>query len=120
MIDEINFVGNFDTGWYDPFHHELGISLEGMTIMQPYYAPASEEAEEEEPETNHEDTGSADTGGSEEERTHDEGAHYNEDLSGLYRDEPMKENSGSCSSVSAAPSWLMVILAALGLRRHED
>ena len=45
-LDNLNFAGNFDTGWYDPFRHELGISLEGMTIGQPYYEPASNEEEE--------------------------------------------------------------------------
>ena len=45
-LDNLNFAGNFDTGWYDPFRHELGISLEGMTIGQPYYEPTSNEEEE--------------------------------------------------------------------------
>ena len=49
-IDQLNFIGNFDTGWYDPFHHELGISLEGMTIGQPYYIPPAEEDESEQDE----------------------------------------------------------------------
>lgn len=36
MIDELNFVGNFDTGWYDPFHHELGVTLSDLVISQPF------------------------------------------------------------------------------------
>ena len=121
MIDELNFVGNFDTGWYDPFHHELGLSLEGVTIMQPYYAPASEEAEDEdEPETNHEDTGGVDTGDTDEEQEYGEDGHSHEDLSDLYRDEPVKEGSTGCSTITATPNWLMVVFAVLGLRRHED
>ncbi len=62
-LDTLNFAANFDTGWYDPFRHELGISLQNMTIGQPYYEPTSgEEEEEEEPEVN-----DGDTGGEEEE-----------------------------------------------------
>jgi len=62
-LDQLNFIGNFDTGWYDPFRHELGISLEGVTISQPYYSPTIEDPEDNdnqddivEPETN-DDTG---------------------------------------------------------------
>ena len=50
MLDNLNFIANFDTGWYDPFQHELGISLEGMTIGQPYWEPAAGEEEGEETE----------------------------------------------------------------------
>ena len=62
-LDNLNFIGNFDTGWYDPFHHELGISLAGMTIGQPYWEPAAgeEEGEEtEEEEGSPEDAGETD------------------------------------------------------------
>lgn len=47
MIDELNFVANFDTGWYDPFHHELGLTLSHLTISQPLFIPTAEEEEEE-------------------------------------------------------------------------
>ena len=59
MLDNLNFIANFDTGWYDPFQHELGISLQGMTIGQPYYEPASNEDDGEgtEEEDSPEDTG---------------------------------------------------------------
>jgi len=58
-MDSFNFIGNFDTGWYDPFRHELGISLQGVTIGQPHWEPVAdqepdEEYEETEPEV---DTG---------------------------------------------------------------
>jgi hypothetical protein len=46
-MDDFNFVANFDTGWYDPFQHELGISLQGVTIGQPYWEPSAEEEESE-------------------------------------------------------------------------
>jgi hypothetical protein len=69
MIDELNFMGNFDTGWYDPFHHELGVTLTDLVISQPFFIPAEEEEEEPAvtdndtaPPHDHEDTGNADTG----------------------------------------------------------
>jgi len=61
MLDDLNFIANFDTGWYDPFRHELGVSLQGMTIGRPYHEPAvddedEEEVEAEDPETETEDS----------------------------------------------------------------
>ena len=46
LIDQLNFVGNFDTGWYDPFHHELGVRLHNLIISQPLYLPAEEPEED--------------------------------------------------------------------------
>jgi|TARA_R110000824_G_scaffold39325_6_gene119038 hypothetical protein len=57
MIDELNFMGNFDTGWYDPFHHELGVTLTDLVISQPFFIPADEE--EEDPVVTEDDTGDA-------------------------------------------------------------
>jgi|TARA_R110001599_G_scaffold253577_1_gene453829 hypothetical protein len=51
-MDSFNFIGNFDTGWYDPFRHELGISLQGVTIGQPYWEPVADQ----EPDEEHEET----------------------------------------------------------------
>ena len=48
-LDNLNFVANFDTGWYDPFRYELGISIVDMTIGQPHWEPTSEDEEEELP-----------------------------------------------------------------------
>ena len=80
-IDELNFIANFDTGWYDPFHHELGVVLPNLVISQPLYVPADDAEDEEETE---EDTGSAgdlDTGGEPEadEDTVDETFEFNDD-----------------------------------------
>ena len=121
MIDQLNFIGNFDTGWYDPFHHELGLSLEGLTISQPYYEPASEDHDEEdEPVTESEDTGDVDTGDSEEEQEQDEGTDYGEGITNLDESDETKEKSKGCSSVSASPSWLLVMLCFLGVRRKDN
>lgn len=47
MLDEMNLLGNFDTGWWNPFRHELGLSVKGLQIYQPEWEEASEEVEEE-------------------------------------------------------------------------
>lgn len=47
MLDELNVLGNFDTGWWNPFRHELGLSVKGLQIYQPEWEEMSEEPEEE-------------------------------------------------------------------------
>ena len=47
-IDNLNFLANYDIGWYDPFHYELGVMLNDVTISQPLFLPPEEEPEEEE------------------------------------------------------------------------
>ena len=122
MIDQLNFVGNFDTGWYDPFHHELGLSLEGLAISQPYYEPASEDhdEDEEEPVTESEDTGGIDTGGSDGEQDQDEDTNYGEGIANLQESDGTKEKSSGCSTVSTTPSILFAILGLLGVRRKDN
>ncbi len=96
-LDSLNFIGNFDTGWYNPFHHELGISLEDMTIGQPYYEPASEEHDEDdEPTEEIEDTGS----NKEEEPEQDEDTKYSNGISDLDPDKGAKEKSCGCAATS--------------------
>ena len=46
MLDELNLLGNFDTGWWNPFRTELGLSVKNIQIYQPVW----EEINEEEPE----------------------------------------------------------------------
>ena len=46
MLDELNLYGNFDTGWWNPIHKEIGVSLQGIIISQPHYEPASTEPSE--------------------------------------------------------------------------
>jgi hypothetical protein len=115
-LDNLNFIGNFDTGWYDPFHHELGISLHGMTIGQPFYEPTStddgsEEEREEEPE-NTEDTGEADH---ENRFNADTGEPLSDDGSN-----PDKLNPAGCATAPANPSWLLSLIGLLGIRRNTS
>ena len=44
MMDEFNFIAGFDTGNFNPFVHELGLSLQGIEISTPFYEPEEEEA----------------------------------------------------------------------------
>ena len=37
MMDEFNFTANFDIGNFNPFAHELGLSLQGIEINPPFY-----------------------------------------------------------------------------------
>ena len=46
-LDEFNFLATFDTGNINPFAHELGLSIQDITISVPYWQPADEEVEEE-------------------------------------------------------------------------
>ena len=37
VMDEFNFIANFDIGNFNPFSHELGLSLQGIEINPPFY-----------------------------------------------------------------------------------
>lgn len=113
-LDTLNFSANFDTGWYDPFKHELGISLQNMTIGQPYYEPTSNDEEEpEEPEAD------PDTGDEEEEY---ENA-FDSDTGGPT--DPLYENSQSdpvksgCSTSAAGADLLGAWVALMALIRRR-
>ena len=110
-LDQLNFVGNFDTGWYDPFHHELGVTLQGMTIGQPYYVPASEEVEEDE-----------DTGIIEEEPDTGSPAETEDPFSEADPVDPgANEKIGRCSTAPPAGGWaFMAGLIALASRRRQS
>ena len=119
MLDNLNFIGNFDTGWYDPFRHELGISLQGMTIGQPYWEPTEEEEEEEVVEQPEEE---------EEEVEEPEDTHEDVEDTGVQMPELDFDNDASDpvkSGCSTSPgrtdllgSW--VILLALIRRKRQD
>ena len=47
MLDELNLLGNFDTGWWNPFRSELGLSVKNIQIIQPVWEEMNEETEEE-------------------------------------------------------------------------
>ena len=124
MLDNLNFAANFDTGWYDPFQHELGISLQGMTIGQPYYETSNEaESEEPEPEEEEEEVVEEDDTSTEvndqEEVPAGHGNWWEEDPGGL--DQP--DSEAGCSTVSKStsqgPGLMGMLLIALGYRRQK-
>jgi len=119
-LDNLNFVANFDTGWYDPFHHQLGISLEGMTIGQPYYEPTSSDEEE----TEVEDTSGDDTGEAEEEYEN----RFDSDTADVdpQYDEDDSVRTKSCSSAGHSgplrgmlPIFLVFLLSRMRHRVNE-
>jgi len=117
MIDELNFVGNFDTGWYDPFHHELGVTLENLIISQPFFIPADES--EEEPAVTEDDSGHPPT-------YSDTGTEH-EDTSAPFEftnkvSEPSTKSSAGCScATTSRGSLYLIYMAALvsGFRRKD-
>ncbi len=121
-IDELNFIGNFDTGWYDPFHHELGVSLTDLIISQPHFIPA-DEGEEEEPTVTDNDTGAPpepeDTGAAHEEASDTgDSFEFTENARG-----PSPKDPAGCNSVLSSRGSLYVIFMAAqvaGFRRKED
>jgi hypothetical protein len=46
VMDEFNFIANFDIGNFNPFTHELGLSLQGIEINPPFYEEHEEEVTE--------------------------------------------------------------------------
>jgi len=117
MIDELNFVGNFDTGWYNPFHHELGVTLTDLIISQPLFIPAEED--EDEPE----DTGNPDTG-HEEQEEQEEDTNAPDDFE-FDDSDPAAGNGGSKFSCSTSPSnsrhvWLLLPFLVALKRRHNN
>ena len=118
-LDNLSFVGNFDTGWYDPFRHELGLTLEGMTIGQPYWEPTSnEETEEEVEETDEEvDTGAA------AEEDHDTATEEATDLPQLDNDttsDPVKSCNTSGRLDSLTWMWALMLAGMIATRRQTD
>ena len=119
-LDNLNFIGNFDTGWYDPFRHELGISLRGMTIGQPYWEPTEEEeeqpsepsSEEQEPETEIEEV---DTG------VEDFEENIQEEYSELELDsEPVKSGCNTFVTPVNNRWWLLAFPLMVLTRRRQN
>ena len=49
-LEEIRILSNFDTGWYNPIHHEVGLSIGPIMINQPFYEIITPDDPGEEPE----------------------------------------------------------------------
>ena len=119
LISELNFVGNFDTGWYNPFHHELGVTLTDLIISQPLFIPSDQE-EEEGPTNAENDTGDAldanDTGFDHQEER-DTGApfEFNDDAS-----EAGSKSTKGCMTVKTGSLYVAFMAALmLGFRRKD-
>ena len=119
-LDNLSFVGNFDTGWYDPFRHELGLTLSGMTIGQPYWEPTSneEDTEEEVEEAEEEvDTGTVS------EEDNDTASEEATDLPQLDNDttsDPVKSCNTSGRLDSLSWMWALMLTGMIMTRRQTD
>lgn len=113
MMDEMNFATNFDTSNFDPFPHELAVSLQGLVITMPYYEPVTTV---DEPSDEPEDTGSDDTGYSEDtgsEKSEDTGVILDENEDNMEDTKIVSEPIRGCTTFSTSSSMLMVIAAWL-------
>jgi hypothetical protein len=115
-LDELNFVSYFDTGWWNPISHELGLSLQDIEIMQPVYeqnnTEPSEELEENDTGISEEELEALEDSGEIEDETLEEPS--NEDMPELSSNttEPIK----SCQTIALKPSrWAYVWGIFLGL-----
>lgn len=109
MLDALTFSGHFDTGWWNPISHPLGLTLTDLQIMPPVYVPADDPVEEpsEEPEdTGSNDTGNNDTGSEviEEEQDND---------NPIELDERRTEEVKGCNNVASSTSMLALFLTIL-------
>jgi len=113
MLDELNILGNFDMGWWNPLHKELGVSLQNITISQPYYEPVMDEEEAEEPSDEPQDTGDLEDTGVEEPEVEEEQDEA-EELA-LEEGVPVK----SCSSSTTLPEWILLLTPFAFMRRKR-
>lgn len=116
LLDELNFVSYFDTGWWNPISHELGLSIQDVEIMQPVYEPTNSDEPASEPtsEPSADDTDQQeiyeDTGVNVEpqaEESNDEMPELSPDVA-----EPIK----SCQTISKKPDlWAIMLGVFVGL-----
>ena len=114
MLDELNIMGNFDMGWWNPIRSELGVSLQNLTISQPYWEPTMEQEEEEEveiPEEPETDTGVPEDIDDEEiiEETEDTELTAGKGI-------PVR----SCSAATTPVEWLLLLSPLAIIRRKNE
>ena len=113
-MDEFNFLASFDTGNINPFAHQIGLSLQDITISVPFWEPFEEETEEEieeEPAEETEEEASQEDTSSEEEVTEAPDAAVEPTVS-----EPVKSGCATLSHkrVDFAPfvillAWMLIL-----------
>jgi len=113
MLDELNIMGNFDMGWWNPLHKELGVSLQNITISQPYYEPMSDDQEEEEPSDEPIDTDEPEDTAEEDPETEED----HDEAQDLALDEPVPIKS--CASSTTLPEWFMLLAPLAFIRRKR-
>jgi hypothetical protein len=135
-LDELNFASNFDIGDGNPFHHELGLSVQNLEISAPFWEPEEDYEEG----WNYDDEEDTEIPDAPEDETEEE--NQNDDIEDIedvengddgftddnQTDMPTLENGtetpikGGCSVVggSAAMGGLSLALLLVGSRRREE
>jgi len=111
IIDEVNFISNFDVGNLNPFVNELGFSIQNVEISAPFWEPEEDEEEE----MNFEPSSEPSPPEEEVEETievEDEPIDILEDsaLPSLSSEEPIKTG---CSTMNDEPKLLAILFASL-------
>ena len=114
-IDNLNFLANYDIGWYDPFHYELGVTLNDVTISQPLFLPPEEEPEEEEEREERIVLEQEDTG-----VEHDTGDGDESDTGKVKATSPSPKNSGCNTVARGGLSAAFLAALLLGFRRENS
>jgi len=116
MMDQFNFLASFDTGNLNPVSHQIGLSLQGITINAPFWEPEEsdepviepaeepvEEPEEIEPE---EDTATAEL------------SEPSNSTDGQTISEPVK--SGCSTHTGPRSGWLLPLASLFFIRRVQS
>jgi hypothetical protein len=107
MLDSLTFSGHFDTGWWNPISHPLGLTLTNLQIMPPVYIPVEDPVEDS-------DTGEPaveeDTAAYTTEEYNDTGDNNDEELS---LNEREGETIKSCASTETKISLLSMALTIM-------
>ena len=113
IMDEMNFISNFDVGDLNPFAEELGLSLQNVEISAPFWEPEEDEEEEMgfEPSSEPSEDPIDDPGIEIEEETTPEVTPEDGDMPAL--SSPEKPIKSGCSTMNDEPRLLAILFASL-------
>jgi hypothetical protein len=115
VIDEVNFISNFDVGNLNPFVREVGFSIQNVEISTPFWEPEEDEEEEMGFEPSSEPSSDPEEVVEPDEEQQDTNASPEQldtesDLPELSMDEPIKTG---CSTMNDEPKLLAILFAFL-------
>jgi hypothetical protein len=120
MLDELNLLGNFDTGWWNPFRSELGLSIKALQIHQPEWEEANEDIEEDSDDTGNSELGEEEIIEPAEEETEDIDTGHDGPLG--FDDSAHEKVTSGCNAVYTNSSllFLCTVLGLLLRGRKDD